>query len=136
MPHITALYWRNRHAASISSNQIHNQHSRPDNIPRPLAAMRYSKRGKAANPYLAEHTWRCAGFLGHCHYHRRIREKLGREMTPSELRERRSFLGYTQLSFAEKLGLSRRTIQAYELGETSIPKVLEMALETIELEEK
>ncbi len=56
-------------------------------------------------------------------------------MTPSELRERRSFLGYTQLSFAEKLGLSR-TIQAYELGETSIPKVLEMALETIELEEK
>lgn len=57
-------------------------------------------------------------------------------MTPSELRERRSFLGYTQLSFAEKLGLSRRTIQAYELGETSIPRVLEMALETIELEEK
>lgn len=57
-------------------------------------------------------------------------------MTPRELRERREFLGYTQQAFAEKLGLSRRTIQAYELGETSIPKVLEMALETIELEEK
>lgn len=57
-------------------------------------------------------------------------------MTPSELRERREFLGYTQQSFAERLGLSRRTIQAYELGETSIPKVLKMALETIELEEK
>ena len=57
-------------------------------------------------------------------------------MTPLELRERREFLGYTQLSFAERLGLSRRTIQSYELGETSIPRVLEMALETIELEEK
>ncbi len=57
-------------------------------------------------------------------------------MTPQELRERREFLGYTQQSFAERLGLSRRTIQAYELGETSIPKVLKMALETIELEEK
>jgi len=57
-------------------------------------------------------------------------------MTPLELRERREFLGYTQQAFAERLGLSRRTIQAYELGETSIPKVLEMALETIELEEK
>ena len=57
-------------------------------------------------------------------------------MTPSELRERREFLGYTQQSFAEKLGLPPRTIQAYELGETSITKVIELALEAIELEEK
>ena len=57
-------------------------------------------------------------------------------MTPSELRERREFLGYTQQAFAERLGLSRRTIQAYELGETSITKVIELALEAIELEEK
>jgi len=57
-------------------------------------------------------------------------------MTPQELRERREFLGYTQEAFAERLGLSRRTIQAYELGETTITKVIDLALEAIELEEK
>lgn len=57
-------------------------------------------------------------------------------MTPQELRERREFLGYTQQAFAERLGLSRRSIQAYEMGETPISRVIEMALEAIELEEK
>tara|TARA_S200002703_G_scaffold116601_1_gene102108 strand:- start:282 stop:455 length:174 start_codon:yes stop_codon:yes gene_type:complete len=57
-------------------------------------------------------------------------------MTPTEFRERRQFLGYTQESIAERLGLSRRSIQAYEMGETPISRVIEMALEAIELEEK
>lgn len=57
-------------------------------------------------------------------------------MTPTEFRERRQFLGYTQESIAERLGLSRRSIQAYESGETTISRVIEMALEAIELEEK
>ena len=57
-------------------------------------------------------------------------------MPPSDLREMIVFLRCTQQSFAERIGISRRTIQAYELGETSIPKGLEMGLETIECEEK
>ena len=57
-------------------------------------------------------------------------------MTPAEFKQRREFLGYTQQTFAERLGLSRRTIQAYEMGETPISRVIEMALEAIELEEK
>ena len=57
-------------------------------------------------------------------------------MTPSEFRERRQFLGYTQQSFAEKLGLSRRTVQKYALGEVHISRVIELALDAIELEEK
>ena len=57
-------------------------------------------------------------------------------MTPAEFKQRREFLGYTQQTFAEKLGLSRRSIQAYEMGETPISRVIEMALEAIELEEK
>ena len=57
-------------------------------------------------------------------------------MTPSDFRTRRQFLGYTQAEFAERLGLSRRSIQAYESGETNISRVIEMAIEAIELEEK
>jgi len=57
-------------------------------------------------------------------------------MTPTEFRERRQFLGYTQQGIAKRLGLSRRSIQAYEMGETPISRVIEMALEAIELEEK
>jgi DNA-binding XRE family transcriptional regulator len=57
-------------------------------------------------------------------------------MTPAEFKQRREFLGYTQQTFAERLGLSRRSIQAYEMGETPISRVIEMALEAIELEEK
>jgi transcriptional regulator with XRE-family HTH domain len=57
-------------------------------------------------------------------------------MTPTEFRERRQFLGYTQEGIAERLGLSRRSIQAYESGETTISRVIEMAIEAIELEEK
>ena len=57
-------------------------------------------------------------------------------MTPSDFRTRRQFLGYTQQGIAERLGLSRRSIQAYESGETTISRVIEMAIEAIELEEK
>jgi len=57
-------------------------------------------------------------------------------MTPAEFKQRREFLGYTQQTFAERLGLSRRSRQAYEMGETPISRVIEMALEAIELEEK
>ena len=57
-------------------------------------------------------------------------------MTPQEFKASREFLGYTQQTFAERLGLSRRSIQAYEMGETPISRVIEMALEAIELEEK
>ena len=57
-------------------------------------------------------------------------------MTPSDFKMRREFLGYTQAQFAERLGLSLRTVQYYESGEVPINKTVALLLDAIELEEK
>ena len=57
-------------------------------------------------------------------------------MTASELRHRREMLGMTQQQFAERLGLARRTVQYYESGELAIPRTVQLALQSLELERK
>lgn len=57
-------------------------------------------------------------------------------MTGDDLKHRREMLGYTQQSFAERLGLARRTVQYYESGEHPIPRTVELALQALELEQK
>jgi len=57
-------------------------------------------------------------------------------MTPSDFKTRRQFLGYTQTEFAQRLGLSLRTVQYYESGEVPINRTVELLLDAIELEEK
>lgn len=57
-------------------------------------------------------------------------------MTAQDLKHRREMLGYTQQSFAERLGLARRTVQYYESGEHDIPRTVELALQALELEQK
>jgi len=57
-------------------------------------------------------------------------------VTAQDLKQRREMLGYTQQSFAQKLGLARRTVQYYESGEHDIPRTVELALQALELEQK
>ena len=57
-------------------------------------------------------------------------------MTGDTFRERREFLGYSQRSFAERLGLSERTIRYYESGEVPINRTVELLLQAVELDEK
>jgi len=57
-------------------------------------------------------------------------------VSAAELKLRREMLGYTQQSFAERLGLARRTVQYYESGEHPIPRTVELALQALELEQK
>jgi transcriptional regulator with XRE-family HTH domain len=57
-------------------------------------------------------------------------------MTPSDFKTRRQFLGYTQTEFAQRLGLSLRTVQYYESGEVPINRTVELLLDAIELDEK
>ena len=57
-------------------------------------------------------------------------------MTAQELKHRREMLGHTQQSFAQLLGLARRTVQYYESGEHDIPRTVELALQALELEQK
>jgi len=57
-------------------------------------------------------------------------------VTAQALKQRREMLGYTQQSFAQKLGLARRTVQYYESGEHDIPRTVELALQALELEQK
>ena len=53
-------------------------------------------------------------------------EQLDRiRMTPAELKSLRSRLGYTQQELAEAVGVSRRAIIYWELGERAIPKTAE-----------
>ena len=59
-----------------------------------------------------------------------------REMLGESLKYRREMLGHTQQSFAERLGLARRTIQYYESGEHPVPRTVELALQALELEQK
>jgi transcriptional regulator with XRE-family HTH domain len=46
-------------------------------------------------------------------------------MSPTELKEWRKTLGYTQVEAAEKLGVSRVTVQNWEGGATPIPPALQ-----------
>jgi transcriptional regulator with XRE-family HTH domain len=57
-------------------------------------------------------------------------------MTGDTFRERREFLGYSQRAFAERLGLSERTIRYYESGEVPINRTVELLLQAVELDEK
>ena len=57
-------------------------------------------------------------------------------MTAQEFKARRLFLGYTQEKFAQRLGLSLRTVQYYEKGEVPINRTVALLIDAIELEEK
>ena len=57
-------------------------------------------------------------------------------MTAQDFKDRRLFLGYTQERFAQRLGLSLRTVQYYEKGEVPINRTVALLIDAIELEEK
>jgi transcriptional regulator with XRE-family HTH domain len=57
-------------------------------------------------------------------------------MTGKDFRERREFLGYSQVEFAKKLGLSPRTIRYYESEQVPINRTVELLLQAIELDER
>jgi len=66
-----------------------------------------------------------------------IKEAMGYTfVSPEDFKHRREMLGYTQQSFAERLGLARRTVQYYESGEHGIPRTVVLALQALELEQK
>ena len=70
---------------------------------------------------------------------RKLSQRLGQTgqaMTGDTFRERREFLGYSQRAFAERLGLSERTIRYYESGEVPINRTVELLLQAVELDEK
>jgi len=48
-------------------------------------------------------------------------------MTPAEFRAWRSAMGYTQQQAAQALGVSLRTVKAWESGETGAPGLLPLA---------
>lgn len=53
-------------------------------------------------------------------------------MTGKEFKIRRVTLDMTQAQIAVELGLQANTVSRYETGDLSIPKTVELALETIE----
>lgn len=48
-------------------------------------------------------------------------------MTPADLRAWRAAMGYTQPQAAQALGVSLRTIKAWEGGETAVPAIVPLA---------
>lgn len=54
--------------------------------------------------------------------------------TPQELRSARHKLGLTQAQLGNKLGLSIRTMIAYEMGERDKPKTVELAIRALKKE--
>lgn len=52
-------------------------------------------------------------------------------MTPAEIIELREQAGMTQQQLADALGLNRRTIYRYEIGEITIPFYKELALRQV-----
>jgi Predicted transcriptional regulator len=56
-------------------------------------------------------------------------------MTGEEFRKIREHLGYTQKRYAERLGLSERTIRYYESGEVPITKVVINLIQALKLDE-
>lgn len=51
--------------------------------------------------------------------------------TPEQIKAFRSRLGMTQAEVANALGVSSRTVQKWELGETAISKMAWLALQTL-----
>lgn len=52
-------------------------------------------------------------------------------MTPADLRAWRAAMGYTQPQAAQALGVSLRTIKAWEGGETAVPAIVPLACEAL-----
>lgn len=52
-------------------------------------------------------------------------------MTPAALRAWRECMGYTQQQAAQALGVSLRTIKAWEGGETAVPAIVPLACEAL-----
>jgi transcriptional regulator with XRE-family HTH domain len=57
-------------------------------------------------------------------------------MTPELFREARIKLGYSIEKWADRLGLSIRTIYYYESGEVPIPRTVSLLISSIRLEEE
>lgn len=57
-------------------------------------------------------------------------------MTPQLFRETRVNLGYSIEQWADRLGLSIRTIYYYESGEVPIPRTVELLISSIRLDEE
>lgn len=57
-------------------------------------------------------------------------------MTGEELRYRREMIGLTQEQLAQRLGLSRSTVQRFEAGSYPISRTVELAMQALELEFK
>ena len=52
-------------------------------------------------------------------------------MTPADLRAWRAHMDYTQQQAAQALGVSLRTIKAWEGGETAVPAIVPLACEAL-----
>ena len=57
-------------------------------------------------------------------------------MDKDQFRRKRKRLKFTQTELAKRLGKSRPQIARYESGEFPVPKAIELAMKTIEAEEK
>jgi DNA-binding XRE family transcriptional regulator len=57
-------------------------------------------------------------------------------MDRETFRRKRERLGLTQEELGKRLGKKRLTIYRYEVGESPIPKAIEMALKVVEAEER
>ena len=57
-------------------------------------------------------------------------------MTPEMFRNDREKLGYSIEKWADRLGLSIRTIYYYESGEVPIPRTVQLLINSIKLEEE
>ena len=57
-------------------------------------------------------------------------------MTPELFKQTRAKLGYSIEQWADRLGLSIRTIYYYESGEVPIPRTVSLLISSIKLEEE
>lgn len=52
-------------------------------------------------------------------------------MTPQELKTKRLALGLTQQQLADKIGYTVRQVNKYEAGRVNIPRVVELAINSL-----
>ncbi len=57
-------------------------------------------------------------------------------VTTDEFKKLRESIGYTQAKLSEEIDITIRTITRWENGETEIPKVVELAVQSIAKREK